>query len=83
MATPQIRKSTPVLIVDAIEPSLPFWQERLGFVRPAEVRWRPPRLRHSRQWRGQIMYQTAALLQKIPRAYCCHNGDKTFPVRRG
>jgi len=26
MNAPQLRKSTPVLIVDAIEPSLPFWQ---------------------------------------------------------
>jgi len=37
MATTQISKSTPVLIVEAIEPSLPFWQERLGFERPVEV----------------------------------------------
>jgi hypothetical protein len=37
MAMPEIRKSTPVLIVDAIEPSLPFWQERLGLERPVEV----------------------------------------------
>jgi len=37
MATTQISKSTPVLIVEAIEPSLPFWQERLGFLRPVEV----------------------------------------------
>jgi len=26
MNAPQLRKSAPVLIVDAIEPSLPFWQ---------------------------------------------------------
>ena len=28
---------TPVLIVDAIEPSLPFWVDRLGFERTVEV----------------------------------------------
>lgn len=33
----QLSKSTPVLIVDAIEPSLAFWQQRLGFERPVEV----------------------------------------------
>jgi uncharacterized glyoxalase superfamily protein PhnB len=33
----RISKSTPVLIVDAIEPSLEFWQKRLGFERPVEV----------------------------------------------
>ena len=32
-----VRKLTPVLIVDAIEPSLPFWTERLGFTRTVEV----------------------------------------------
>jgi uncharacterized glyoxalase superfamily protein PhnB len=30
-------KLTPVLFVDAIEPSLPFWVERLGFEKTAEV----------------------------------------------
>ncbi len=30
-------KVTPVLIVNSIEPSLPFWVDRLGFQRTAEV----------------------------------------------
>ena len=30
-------KITPVLVVDAIEPILPFWEDRLGFERIAEV----------------------------------------------
>ena len=30
-------KITPVLYVDAIEPSLPFWIERLGFEKTVEV----------------------------------------------
>jgi catechol 2,3-dioxygenase-like lactoylglutathione lyase family enzyme len=34
---PTIRKVTPILYVDRIEPSLPFWEERLGFERGAEV----------------------------------------------
>lgn len=32
-----VKKLTPVLIVDAIEPCLPFWVERLGFAQVAEV----------------------------------------------
>lgn len=37
MSTPVIRRSTPVLFVDAIEPSLDFWRDRLGFQLTAEV----------------------------------------------
>jgi hypothetical protein len=32
-----IESLTPVLVVDRIEPSLPFWEEGLGFQRLAEV----------------------------------------------
>ena len=32
-----LKKATPVMIVDAIEPLLPFWVERLGFTRALEV----------------------------------------------
>ena len=32
-----IRKVTPVLVVEAIEPSLPFWTQRLGFEKTVEV----------------------------------------------
>lgn len=32
-----VRKVTPVLVVDEIEPSLPFWVERLGFEKTVEV----------------------------------------------
>lgn len=31
------KKLSPVLVVDAIEPCLPFWTDRLGFVKTAEV----------------------------------------------
>lgn len=36
MDTP-IESLTPVLVVDRIEPSLPFWEDGLGFQRLAEV----------------------------------------------
>jgi hypothetical protein len=34
---PVMKKLTPVIIVDQIEPQLPFWIERLGFQKTAEV----------------------------------------------
>lgn len=33
----RMNKVTPILAVDAIEPALPFWTERLGFEKTAEV----------------------------------------------
>ncbi len=80
MAMIQIRKSTPVLIVDAIEPSLPFWQERLGLERPVEV---PDgdRLGFVILTNGaiEIMYQTSALLAKDSAAYgVAFANDKTL-----
>jgi len=80
MATTQISKSTPVLIVEAIEPSLPFWQERLGFERPVEV---PDGERLGfvilRNGSAEIMYQTIASVAKDSAAHSAafHN-DKTF-----
>ena len=80
MALPQIRKSTPVLIVEAIEPCLPFWQERLGFARPVEV---PDgdRLAFVILTAGgvEIMYQTADSVRKDSSAHAAaFGGDKTF-----
>jgi uncharacterized glyoxalase superfamily protein PhnB len=80
MATTQIKKSTPVLFVDAIEPSLPFWQERLGFERTVEV---PDgdRLGFVILSKGavELMYQTVAMLTRDSAAHAAifHN-DKTF-----
>lgn len=37
MSSLQFRKLSPVLIVDAIEPCLPFWTDRLGFAKVVEV----------------------------------------------
>src|SRR5262245_41124891 len=33
----KILRLTPILFVDRIEPSLPFWKERLGFIQQTEV----------------------------------------------
>jgi len=80
MAGPQLRKSTPVLIVDAIEPSLPFWQERLGLERPVEVR-DGDRLGFAILTNGaiEVMYQTAASLAKDSSAHTvAFDGDHTF-----
>ncbi len=35
--SPAMQRLTPILIVEAIEPSIPFWIDRLGFARVAEV----------------------------------------------
>src|SRR2546430_16920863 len=37
MSKSEMRKLTPVMIVDAIEPCLSFWVDRLGFAKTAEV----------------------------------------------
>ena len=34
---PMFKKSTPVMIVERIEPVLPFWVDRLGFAKTVEV----------------------------------------------
>src|SRR5688572_20729292 len=36
-ATSAMKKLTPVLVVDAIEPCLPFWVDRLGFEKTTEI----------------------------------------------
>jgi uncharacterized glyoxalase superfamily protein PhnB len=74
-------KSTPVLLVDAIEPSLPFWQERLGFGRPMEV----PDEGHERlgfviltNGVVEVMCQTVTSLEKdVPQQAATYRGDKT------
>ena len=80
MKAAQIRKSTPVLFVDAIEPSLPFWQERLGFQRTVDV---PDgeRLGFAILTNGsvELMYQTVAMLGKDSAAHrVSFDHDKTF-----
>jgi len=75
-------KSTPVLLVEAIEPSLPFWQERLGFDRPVEV----PDEGHDRlgfvilsNGAIEVMYQSADSVRADSPAHgAAFGNDKTF-----
>jgi uncharacterized glyoxalase superfamily protein PhnB len=61
---PTMKKLTPILYVEQIEPSIPFWVDRLGFERTAEV----PHEDHLGflilQKDGvEVMYQTRASVQ--------------------
>ena len=80
MAMPQVRKSTAVLIVDAIEPSLPFWQGRLGFARPVEVA-HGGRLGFVILTNGtvEVMYQSADSVRADSAAHAREfDGDRSF-----
>ena len=58
---PSMKKLTPILFVDAIEPCLPFWTDRLGFEVTAEVP-HEDRLGFVILQKGgvEVMYQTGA-----------------------
>ncbi len=60
-----LKKLTPVLFVEKIEPVLPFWTERLGFVKTVEV---PEGNRLAfvilQQGSVEVMYQTWASAEK-------------------
>jgi uncharacterized glyoxalase superfamily protein PhnB len=60
-----MKKLTPVLYVEEIEPVLPFWIDRLGFARTAEVP-QDDRLGFVILRRGgvEIMYQTRRSVQE-------------------
>lgn len=60
-----IKKLTPILFVEKIEPVLPFWTEHLGFIKTVEV----PEGDHLgfvilQQGTTEVMYQTYASVQK-------------------
>jgi len=60
-----IKKLTPVLFVEKIEPVLPFWTEHLGFLKTVEV----PEGDHLafvilQQGNVEVMYQTYASAEK-------------------
>jgi uncharacterized glyoxalase superfamily protein PhnB len=59
-----MKKLTPVLYVEEIEPALPFWEERLGFERTAELP-EGDRLGFVILARGgvEVMYQTRASVE--------------------
>jgi uncharacterized glyoxalase superfamily protein PhnB len=60
-----VKKLTPVLFVEKIEPVLPFWTEHLGFVKTVEV---PDGDRLAfvilQQGNVEVMYQTYASVEK-------------------
>ncbi len=60
-----VKKLTPVLFVEKIEPVLPFWTEHLGFVKTVEV---PENNRLAfvilQQGSVEVMYQTWATAEK-------------------
>lgn len=60
-----MKKLTPVLYVEEIEPALPFWVDRLGFERTAEVP-HGDRLGFVILQKGdvEVMYQTRASVQE-------------------
>ena len=60
-----IKKLTPVLFVERIEPVLPFWTQHLGFIKTVEV----PEGDHLgfvilQQGSVEVMYQTYASVEK-------------------
>ena len=61
-AAPRLKQLTPVIIVDAVEPCLPFWTDRLGFTIDAEVPGPDGALQFAILSRDgiEVMYQTRA-----------------------
>lgn len=61
----QVKKITPVLLVNAIEPEIPFWVGRLGFAKTIEV---PDGNKLGfvtfQQGPVEVMYQTYASVEK-------------------
>ena len=60
----ELRKLTPILHVEEIEPCLPFWTERLGFEKTVEVP-EGDRIGFAILQRGgiEVMYQSTASLE--------------------
>lgn len=81
MSSLVISKSTPVLMVDAIEPCLSFWQERLGFERQVEMPEEEDRLGFVILTNGnvEVMYETVSMMRKdLENHAVAHNDDKTY-----
>ncbi len=62
MAAPTLKSLTPVLIVDAVEPCVEFWMQRLGFEKPQDVPGDDGKLVFAILQKDgiEIMYQTRA-----------------------
>ncbi|MGH9667482.1 MAG: VOC family protein [Bryobacteraceae bacterium] len=73
-------KLTPVLMLDAIEPSLPFWQERLGFEKTVQVPDNSPLDFAILERSGvEVMLQTRESLRKdMPALVPDHAGTGAF-----
>lgn len=69
-ATPLVSRITPVLYVDRVEPCLPFWTERLGFTKVAEVPGPDGKPQFAMLVRdgAEVMYQTWAALEAESKA---------------
>lgn len=60
-----VKRITPVLLVDAIEPVLPFWIDRLGFAKTIEVPGENGLAFVAFQkGNAEVMYQTYASVEK-------------------
>jgi uncharacterized glyoxalase superfamily protein PhnB len=69
VALPRLKQLTPVLIVDAVEPCIKFWTDRLGFTTANEVPGPDGKLVFASVQQGaiEIMYQTrASVLSEQP-----------------
>ena len=80
MKCAHVRKSTPVLFVEQIEPSLAFWEDHLGFARTVEV---PDGDRLGfvilAKDMIEVMYQSTAMLARDSAAHAVNfHGDKSF-----
>lgn len=72
-------KLTPVLIVDEIERSLPFWQEKLGFERTVSVPDKGPLDFAILERRGaEVMLQTRVSLRQDMPALVSENSSGAF-----
>ena len=62
MAAPKLKQLTPVLIVDAVEPGVAFWVERLGFTIENQVPGPDGKLMFASVAKDgiEVMYQTKA-----------------------
>jgi uncharacterized glyoxalase superfamily protein PhnB len=79
-AGPALGRLTPVLVVDAVEPCVAFWTERLGFVAENEVPGDDGKLVFASAKKGEIevMYQSrASVIADRPEAASEMTGHST------
>lgn len=79
MSKPVCRKATSVLCMEAIEPSLVFWRDRLGLVVTAEVPG-PQGLQFASLGNEhiEIMLQAAASIQDDAHSNISWRGDRSY-----